>query len=140
LFLSPVNSHGHGDMIFGEVLEDKIKVICKTGKNKVVGLPGPREGKLIDQGTAGLAVDNNNNIHVVKRLEIRAGNGDVKRLCALNVLDNNYKVTHDCALDFLGEASVLDWVNVAINNNNNIIMIKHTRIPIMCMSATTLAI
>ncbi|CAB3989647.1 Hypothetical predicted protein [Paramuricea clavata] len=123
LFLSAVNSHG--DMIFGEVLEDKIKVICKTGKNKVVGLPGPREGKLIDQGTAGLAVDNNNNIHVVKRLEIRTGNGDVKRLCALNVLDNNYKVTHDCALDFLGEATVLDWVNVAINKNNNIILIKH---------------
>ena len=68
-------------------------------------LPEPSEDKFIDRGIAGLAVDNSNNVYVIKRLQIRTGNGDAKR-CVLNVLDDNYNITHYCTLDFLGELSV----------------------------------
>ena len=119
--LCAVNSNE--DVIVGEFWEAKIKIISKAGESKVFRLPEPSEDKFIDRGIAGLAVDNSNNVYVVKRLQIRTGNGEAKR-CVLNVLDDNYNITHYCTLDFLGELSVLDWVNVAINKNNNIIMIK----------------
>ena len=123
VFSSAVNSNS--DVVVGEFWEDKIKISSKREKTKVVRLPEPSEGKCIDQGIAGLAVDNNNNVYVVKRLGMRTKlSGEAKRW-VLNVLDNNcIHITHYCTLDFLGEPSVLDSLNVAVNKTN-IIMIKH---------------
>ena len=117
--------NGHGDVLTRvDIDSDEIQVISsKTAECKVVQLPDPREGELIEHDIAGLAVDNNNNVYVVVWLETRTGNGDVEKF-VLHVLDENYHVKHDsCTLDFM-EANVLSFVTIAINKSNNIIMIK----------------
>ena len=120
LYSTAVNSHG--DVVVGEFWEDKIQITFKTGEVKVVRLPEPSEGKYLDQGISGLAVDNNNNVYVVKRLVMR---NDPPRW-VLNVLDNDYvHITHYCTLDFLGDPCLLDWLNVAVSKTI-IIMIKHS--------------
>jgi hypothetical protein len=123
-YASAVN--GHGDVItLRDCDYDKILVISpKTGEYKMIKLPDPRKGEVIEHDIAGLAVDNNNNVYVVVWLKTRTGNGDVEKF-VLHVLDENYHVKHDsCTLDFM-EANVSSFVSIAINKSNNIIMIKH---------------
>ena len=116
--------NGHGDVLtiryFGS---DEIQVISsETGEYKMIKLPDPRKGELIRQYIAGLAVDNNNNVYVVVLLITRTENGDVKNV-VLHVLDENYHVKHDsCTLDFMDVSA--SFVSIAINKNNNIIMIR----------------
>jgi hypothetical protein len=117
--------NGHGDVLtFRYYDSDEIQVISsKTAECKVVKLPDPREDKVIEQLGAGLAVDNNNNVYVVVLLRTSTENGDVTNF-VLHVLDENYHVKHDsCTLDFM-DASV-SFVSIAINKNNNIIMINY---------------
>jgi hypothetical protein len=118
---SAVNSHG--DVIVSVADTGSIKIMNKTGESKVVKLPEPMsEGKVIDQRVRGLAVDKNNNAYMVRYLETRTENCDVKSY-VLDVLDHNYIVKQDSfRLEFL-EASN-HYVRIAISKNNNIIMIK----------------
>ena len=121
-YVSAVN--GHGDVLTIRYIgSDEIQVISsKTGECKMIKLPDPREGEVIDQYIAGLAVDNNNNVYVVVWLRTRTENGDVKNF-VLHVLDENYHVKHDsCTLDFMDANA--SFVSIAINKSNNIIMIK----------------
>ncbi|CAB3991603.1 Hypothetical predicted protein [Paramuricea clavata] len=113
-----VNSHG--DIITVSYSDEILVIFFKTGECKVVQLPEPREGKVIEQrNIKGIAVDNNSDVYVVVRLT----NGDVKNF-VLHVLDENYHVKHDsCTLDFM-DANFVCRVSIAINKNNNIIMIK----------------
>ena len=116
--------NGHGDVLtLCDYDSDEIQVISsKTGECKMIKLPDTRKGEVITQYIAGLAVDNNNNVYVVVWLKTCTENGDVKNF-VLHVLDENYHVKHDsCTLDFM-DAS-LSRVDIAINKNNNIIMIK----------------
>jgi hypothetical protein len=118
--------NGHGDVItitLRYIDSDEIQVISsKTGECKMIKLPDTREGEVITQRIVGLAVDNNNNVYVVVCLKTCTENGDVKNF-VLHVLDENYHVKHDsCTLDFM-DAS-FNWVSIAINKSNNIIMIK----------------
>ena len=119
--------NGHGDVITLRYCDsDEIQVISsKTGECKVVQLPDPREVEVIEQRIVGLAVDNNNNVYVVVQLvTTRTENDDVENF-VMHVLDENYHVKHDsCTLDFMKAKSILCLVNIAINKNNNIIMIK----------------
>ena len=120
---SAVNSHS--DIIVGED-PGNIKIINKTGESKVVKLPEPEpivvEGKFVTQYISGLAVDKNNNVYVVRRLKYVETLTYVKSY-VLDVLDENYNVKQDSfRLEFL-EAS--NHVRIAINKNNNIIMMKH---------------
>ena len=137
--LSAVDSHGN--VVVGElgganiglvvgacVSAGNITVISKTAaESKVVKLPDPSEGKPIEQGIVGLAVDKNNNVYVVRWVKTRTENSDVKSY-VLNVLDENHNVKHDCMCDFLQVTCTplgnVHWVKIAINKNNNIIMIK----------------
>ena len=108
--LSAVDSHGN--VVVG--LRCNIKVISRTAESKVVKLPDSGEGKVI----AGLAVDKNNNVYVVRWLTTRC--------YVLNVLDENFNVKHDFRLDFLQDTSSVyetATVAIAINRNNNIIMV-----------------
>jgi hypothetical protein len=116
--LSAVDSYGN--VVVG--LRCNIKVISRTAESKVVKLPDSGEGKVI----AGLAVDKNNNVYVVRWLTTRTENSDVECYCyVLNVLDENFNVKHDFRLDFLQDASLgYVAVEIAINRNNNIIMMK----------------
>ena len=116
----------HGNVVLGNFVgNNNIKVISRTtAENKLVKLPDPGEGKVFDQGIAGLAVDKNNNVYVVRWLKIRTENSDVESY-VLNVLDKNYNVKHDGRFDFFQVTSPgLDVVWITINGNNNIIMFK----------------
>jgi hypothetical protein len=118
--------NGHGDVIILRYYDSDeiLQVISfKTTECKTVQLPDPREDEDFDQCIAGLAVDNNNNVYVVVWLKTRTENGYVTNF-VLHVLDENYHVKHDsCTLDFM-DAS-FNSVSIAINKNNNIIMINH---------------
>ncbi len=106
---SAVNSHG--EVVVGEDAVN-IKVILKTGQTKIVELPEPGEGKDIEQYIiVGIAVDNNDNVYVVRWLKTRTENGVVRR-CVLHVLDKKYNAKQDCFLDFFEET---DYMRIAIN-------------------------
>ncbi|CAB4017669.1 Hypothetical predicted protein [Paramuricea clavata] len=103
--------NSHADVIVAKNDSGGIKVLFRTGGSKLV--------KLSDRNIAGLAVNKNNNVYVVKWNEL-------ERRYMLNVLDGvDYKPTRDCGmLDFLGKTEI-NLMNIAINNKNNIIMIKN---------------
>mgnify|MGYP002803953537 CR=1 FL=1 len=124
LFLSAVNSHG--DLVVGEAgdSEGKIRIISRTGGSKVVRLPRPKEDEINQEHVVAVAIDKSNNVIVVRQLVARTQNGNVISY-VLNVLDNNYNVTHHWTLDFLPATSTLDCLNIAISNTNDIIMIKY---------------
>ena len=109
IYLS-VNSHA--DVVVAKNYSDDTKVLSTTGESKLV--------KLSDRNIAGLAVDRNNNVYVVKWNE-------PKQRYMLIVLDGtDYKPTRDSGmLDFLGTTEINPAMNIAINNKNNIIMIKN---------------
>ena len=116
--------NGHGDVLTRRCIDShEILVISsKTAECKVVKLPDTREGEVITEYIAGLAVDNNNNVYVVVWLRTRTENDDVRNF-VLHVLDENYHVKHDsCTLDFMDVSA--SFVSIAINKSNNIIMIK----------------
>jgi hypothetical protein len=124
LFLSAVNSHG--DLVVGEVgdSEGKLSIISKTGDSKVVRLPRPKEERIIEEHIVALAVDESDNVNVVRRLAVHTQNGDVVSY-VFNVLNNNYLVTHHRTLDFLHATSTFDCLNIAISKRNNVVMIKY---------------
>ena len=68
-----------------------IKVISTTtGESKVVNLPYPKEGKVIEECTLGLASDSNDNVYVVKAFRVRKELTDhVVSSHVLFVLDEN---------------------------------------------------
>ena len=119
--------NGHGDVITIRYIDSgEIQVISsKTGQSKVVQLPDPRKGEVLVQHIAGLAVDNNNNVYVVACLRTRTENGDVAKF-VLYVLDESYHVQHySCKLDFMQAIDIHFYgVRIAINKDNNIIMIN----------------
>ena len=115
-----VNSHGE---IIAAHSRDEIKIISRTGELKVVKLPEP-EGPYIQQEICKIAVDKDNNIHVVCYLETRTPGTDVVSSYVLNVLDDSYNVKHACTLDFLKRQSRRFYINMAVNKDNDIIMIR----------------
>ena len=127
-YCSAVNSHG--DVIVG-VDTGSIKIMNKTGESKVVKLPEPSKGSVINQRIKALAVDKDNNVYVVRCLATRTENGDVTRSkYVLTVLDDKYNEKQDPrTLEFLPEASDY-YVKIAINKNNNIIMTKFDDFPV----------
>ncbi|CAB4037733.1 Hypothetical predicted protein [Paramuricea clavata] len=120
---SAVNSHG--DVVVGKH-PDTIKIIPKTGESKVVKLPEPSEGEVIRQHIVALAVDKNNNVYVVRRLETSAKYFNVKSF-VLDVLDENYHVNQDSrTLEYLDATKYFySAVQIAINKNNNIVVMRY---------------
>ena len=107
----------NGDIVAVTCYGD-IKVISRTGKSKLVVSSDLGEDNVIRHSIEALAVDNNDNIYVIKCL---VSDVDVKTY-VLYIFDSTYQVKHRCRLDFL-EASV-KMVKMAINNTNDIIIIK----------------
>ena len=117
-----VNSHG--DVVVGKH-PDNINIVSKTGESKVViTLPEPSEGEVVEQHIAGLVVDKNNNVYVVRRLETRTENGDVESF-VLDVLDENCNVKQDSRILEYLEATKYYDVMIAITKNNNMVVIQH---------------
>ena len=118
--LSAVNVRG--EIIVGGY-PNNIKTISKTGKTEVVQLPDPIEGEVNTQCIVGLAVDNDNNVYIIRRVSARTENGCVE-CYLLNVLDESYNVKSHCVLDFL-KSSHYDWIRIAMNKINHIVMIRY---------------
>ena len=116
---SALNSHG--DLIAVRS-DDDIKVISKTVKAKVVKLSDAGGDKVIEHFIKGLAIDKNNNVYIVRCVEIRTEVGDVKKY-VLNVLDETYKAKHKRTLDFLEATG--HGIKLAINTDSDIIMTKN---------------
>ena len=126
-YISTVTSHG--DVIAAESLDDdNIKVVIKTGESKVLKLPNREElqDNGIDEGKCivALAVDNNNNIYVLRWFRTRTENGCME-CYMLYVLDENYNVIHVCKFDVFEEIELYDiWLTIAIDKNNNMIVMN----------------
>jgi hypothetical protein len=116
---SAVNSHGD---VFVRNNSDSIKLINKKGESKVVNLPS-HGGNVVKQTIDALAVDNDDNVYVVRCLKTLTENCDVKSH-VLDVLDENYNVKQDSRrLAFLKAINYV--LEIAINKNNDIIMTGH---------------
>ena len=89
----------------GEIIvkhRNGIKVISRTGKSKVVHQFFVKEGEVITQQTVGLAIDQENNVYVVRYFETTSQNGSVGSYTALYVLDEHCNhVKHKSILHFL---------------------------------------
>jgi hypothetical protein len=117
---SALNSHGD---IVAAMSEEVLKVVSKTGESKLVTLSDPTEDKVIERYIKGLAIDNNNNVYIVRCLETCGENGDVKSYVLPNVLDDTYNVKQRYTLNSVKATG--SGMKLAINNNNDIIMIKN---------------
>ncbi|CAB4020932.1 Hypothetical predicted protein [Paramuricea clavata] len=109
----------------GEIIvldEEKITVIYSTGESKDVMLPDPTESNVIDLCRMNVAVDSNDNVYAVRRLTKRDKNGSDKKDFVLYAFDENYNIKHVSLLDFL-EARRLRFVNIAVDKNQNLIML-----------------
>jgi hypothetical protein len=123
---SSVNSHG--DVVVGTDVtnRDYIKIVSKTGESKVVKLPESSEGFVFRRYIAGLAVDKNNNVYVVRWLLTRTGKYDVnvEKSYMLTVLDENYNVKQNSRILEYLEATKYYDVMIDITKNNNIVVIQ----------------
>ena len=119
-YTSVVNSHGE---ILVKHNDDEIKLIPRNGETKVVKLPELTEDKCIKREIVALAVDDSNNIYVVSYLETHTET-DVIINHVLYVLDDGCNAKHVGTLDFLEKGTKFFWMSIAINRNNDIIMIR----------------
>ena len=119
---SAVNSHG--EIVVG--YDNDIEIISRTGESKVAyqfSVPGTenKEGEVIKQKILGLAVDQENNVHVVLYCATTSQNGNVDSHAVLYILDEQCnRVKHKTELNFLPKHKI--YLRLAINKNNNIVM------------------
>ena len=120
--LSAVSSHGEIVVRHGK---DEIKIISRTGETKVVKLPSEhRDSELISRHTKALAFDDAGSIYVVSYLETRTEADNITTTYVLHVLDDDYNVKHVGTLAFLDKINRFLWISIAINKDNDIVMIK----------------
>ena len=117
---SAVNSHGE---IIVKHSHDEIKIISRTGKFEVIEFPEPDEVNLLKQRVTALAVDNNDTVYIVSYLKTQT-EADVIVTYVLHVLDDGYNVKYVRTLDFFENICTFFFVNIAINGNNDIVMIR----------------
>ena len=109
----------------GEIIlldHDKITVIYSTGKSKDVMLPKPTESNVIIRCDMDVDVDSNDNVYAVQRLKTRDKNGSRKKYFVLYAFDENHKIKHVSALDFL-DAGRGRCVKIAVDKNQNLNMV-----------------
>ena len=109
----------------GEIIlltNDKITVIYSTGESKDVMFPDLTETNVVGARRNSIAVDGNDNVYAIRRLETRNGNDSVKEDFVLYIYDENYNIKHVSVLDFLHAAGIM---NIAVDKNQNLIMITH---------------
>ena len=121
-YYSAVNSRGEIVIWY----DNDIEVISRTGERKVVNqflVPSreDKEGEVIKQEILGLALDQENNVHVVLYCETTSQNGNVDSHAVLYILDEHCnRVKHKSELNFLPKHKT--YLRLAINKNNNIVM------------------
>ena len=117
--------NSRGEILMGS--RDHISVIYKTGKSKQVWeFSASAEDeeieeneKVIEQRIVGLAVDEENNVYVVVYLKKTSGTS-----LLLYVLDDYcFHVKHTSQLNFVENVDDIITILLAINKNNNIVMV-----------------
>ena len=112
----------------GEIIlltHDKITVINSTGESKDVMFPNPTETNVVGARRMSIAVDSNDNVYAIRRLQTRDENGSVKYDFVLYIFDENYNIKHESVLDFLDTGEGIPHVNIDVDKNQNLIMITH---------------
>ena len=117
---SAVNSHGQ---IVVKHCNFLIRIIFRTGKFKVIEFPEPDEVNLLKQRVTALAVDNNDTAYIVSYLKTQT-EADVIITYVLHVLNDGYNLKYVGTLDFFENICTFFFVNIAINGNNDIVMIR----------------
>ena len=110
----------------GEIIlltDHEITVIYSTGESKDVVFPDPTETNVVDAWGRSIAVDSDDNVFAITRLKTRDENGSVKQDFVLYIYDENYNIKHVSVLDFLEEAGKYPYVNIAVDKNQNLIML-----------------
>ena len=110
----------------GEIIlltNDKITVIYSTGESKDVMFPDSTETNVVDAYQRSIPVDSNDNVYAIRRLKTRDENDSVKYDFVLYIFDENYNIKHVSVLDFLEAAGSYPYVNIAVDKNQNLIMI-----------------
>ena len=116
--VAAVNSHCE---VIVRKSDNSIKIISRSGETKTVELPDPKEFDNVRQHSiAGLAVDKNDKVYVVRLLKTQTERGSCAEIYTLSILDKNYNVIHACLLDFLEERD--SFTNMVINKNNDIVV------------------
>ena len=111
----------------GEIIlltDDKITVIYSAGESKDVMFPDPVESKLVEQKGKAVAVDCNDDVYVVRWFKTCDENGYVKEDFVLYIFDENYNIKQASLLDF-GDAGKCKRVNIAVDKNQNLIMLTN---------------
>ena len=98
-----------------------VKVISTTGESKTVKLPDPEEFEVTKHWVVALAVDKNDKVYVIRRLERPTVHGDSYSYYELCILDENYNVINTCPLSFFRELPEM----IKINKSNDIIIRQH---------------
>lgn len=121
---SAVNNHGE---IFVEdrLSFNNIKVISRTGESKSVKLPELKEDEVLIKDIKAIACGNKNDVYVVRWLRKLTKNGIIVKSYALNVFDMNFNVKCDRELDFIDAETEYHATMIAVNGNDNIILIKY---------------
>ncbi len=95
----------------GEIIlltNDKITVIYSTGESKDVMFPNPTETNVVRASRRSIAVDSNDNVYAIRRLETSDENGSVVKYdFVLYIFDENYNIKHVSVLDFLDAGKVI---------------------------------
>ncbi len=112
-----VNSRGNIILL----TNGKITVIYSTGESKDVMFPDPTETN--GAWRRSIAVDSNDNVYAIRWLKIRDDNGSVKEDLVLYIFDENYNIKYVSVLDFLEVGEDAPYVNIAVDKNQNLIML-----------------
>ena len=116
-----VAMNSHCEIVFPTSCET-IKIVSRTGERKTIELPNPKElENVTDYWIEGLTIDMNNKVYVLRRTITQTGLGEAKS-CSLCVFNENYSVTHECALDFLKVTEDDESCKMAVDKNNDIII------------------
>ena len=115
-----VNSRG--DIIL--LHHDKITVIYSSGENKDVMFSNTTEKNVRGHLGLSVAVDSDDSVYAIRRREVRDENGGTKYDFVLYAFDENYNIKTVCVLDFLPTKIWDPFVYIAVDKNQNLIMLS----------------
>ena len=116
-----VAMNSHCEIVF-PASRTTIKIVSRTGEEKTIELPDPKElENFTEHWIESLTIDMNDKVYVMRGLKTQMGLNEAKR-CALYVFNEHYIVSHECALDFLKVTIDDECSKMAVNKNNDIII------------------
>ena len=116
-FVDSFAVNSRGDIIL--LLHDKITVLYSRSENDDVMFP---DNNMCGQWGS-VAVDSDDNVYAIRRRKVRDKNGDIKYEFVLYAFDEIYNIKNVRVFDFLHTINMLTRVNIAVDKNQNLIML-----------------